>query len=404
MSSRIEDYAIIGDCLTCALVAKDGSIDWLCLPRFDSPACFAALLGDDSNGRWLLAPASGGDCPSRRYRGAALALESTWQTPEGTVRVIDLMPPRGQAADVVRIIEGVSGRVRMQLDLTLRFDYGHVAPWVRRVDGEFAAMAGPDAVWLRTPVQLEDHDRRTTASFDVGAGDRVPFVLTYAASPLPRPTPLDADRPRPDTEPWWAAWVRRCSYDGEWSADVRRSLLTLKALSYAPTGGIVAAATTSLPEQLGGSRNWDYRYCWLRDATFTLLALINSGYTEEASAWHSWLLRAVAGAPANRQIMYGIMGQRRLLEWEVPWLAGYEGALPVRIGNAAHAQLQLDVYGELIDAFHQWRVADVKLDEGTWAIECQVLEHLAEVWDQPDHGIWERRGNSRHYVSSKVLT
>jgi GH15 family glucan-1,4-alpha-glucosidase len=405
MPSRIEDYGLIGDCETAALVDRDGSIDWLCWPSFDSEACFSALLGARENGRWLIAPSTEITRCSRRYRGDSLVLETRLETEDGVITLIDFMPPRGVASDIVRLVRGERGRVELRMELIIRFGFGTDIPWVKRTDdGALLAICGPDMIVLRTEIETRGEDMTTVADFAVDAGQTIPFVLSYGPSHLPVPKPIDPMQALRETEEFWSEWSGRCTYQG-WSRDlVMRSLITLKALTFAPTGGIVAAPTTSLPEKLGGSRNWDYRYCWLRDATFTLLALMNSGYTEEASAWHNWLLRAVAGSPANMQIMYGIMGQRRLLEWEVPWLPGYEGALPVRIGNAAHAQLQLDVYGELIDAFHQSRMAKLELDEGSWALECTVLEHLAQVWDQPDHGIWERRGDGAHYVSSKVLT
>ncbi len=405
MSSPIEDYGLIGDCETAALVGRDGSIDWLCWPAFDSEACFAALLGTRKNGRWLIAPAENVTRTSRGYRDKTLILETRFETTSGIVVVVDFMPPRGDASDVVRLVRGTAGRVKMRMELVIRFGFGADIPWVKRTeDDSLLAICGQDMTVLRTPVKTRGEDMTTVAEFEVVEGEVIPFVLTYGPSHLPLPKPIDPVQALRDTEDFWTDWCSHCTYEGEDRDLVLRSLITLKALTYAPTGGIVAAPTTSLPEKLGGSRNWDYRFCWLRDATFTLLALMNSGYTEEASAWHNWLLRAVAGSPANMQIMYGIMGQRRLLEWEAGWLPGYEGAQPVRIGNAAHAQLQLDVYGELIDAFHQSRMTELKLDEGTWALECTVLEHLAEVWDQPDHGIWERRGDGRHYVSSKVMT
>jgi GH15 family glucan-1,4-alpha-glucosidase len=405
LSSTIEDYGLIGDCETAALVGRDGSIDWLCWPAFDSDACFAALLGTPGNGRWLIEPAEKVERRSRCYWDNTLILETRFETANGVVALIDFMPPRGHASDVVRLVRGVSGKVKLRMQLVIRFGFGADIPWVKRTeDGALLAICGPGMTVLRTPVKTRGEDMTTVAEFDVREGETVPFVLTYGPSHLPLPKPINPAHALQDTKQFWTEWCSRCSYEGERRDLVMRSLITLKALTYGPTGGIVAAPTTSLPENLGGQRNWDYRFCWLRDATFTLLALMNSGYTEEASAWHNWLLRAVAGSPANMQIMYGIMGQRRLLEWEADWLPGYEGAKPVRIGNAAHAQLQLDVYGELIDAFHQSRVAKLKLDEGSWAVECAVLEHLAEVWDQPDHGIWERRGEGRHYVSSKVMT
>jgi GH15 family glucan-1,4-alpha-glucosidase len=400
----IEDYALIGDCETAALVNRNGSIDWLCWPAFDSDACFAALLGDESHGYWQIAPAAGVTSGSRRYRGDTLILETTFETADGQVTLIDFMPPRGEASDVVRLVRGDRGSVRMRMDLVIRFGFGVNIPWVKRTDdGALLGICGPDMAVLHTPVETRGEDLTTVAEFEVRAGKTVPFVLTYGPSHLPVPAPLDPIQALRETEAFWSEWAGRCSYRDGHRDLVMRSLITLKALTYAPSGGIVAAPTTSLPEKLGGARNWDYRFCWLRDATFTLLALMNSGYSEEAIAWHNWLLRAAAGSPADVQIMYGIMGQRRLLEWEADWLPGYEGAQPVRVGNAAHAQLQLDVYGELIDAFHQSRVAKLELDDSTWSVECQVLAHLASVWDQPDHGIWERRGDGRHYVFSKVM-
>lgn len=405
MPNPIEDYALIGDCETAALVGRDGSIDWLCWPSFDSEACFAALLGTEDNGRWRIAPADEVVRCSRRYRGDSLILETTFETATGSITLIDFMPPRGSASDVVRLVRGDRGRVRLAMQLVIRFGYGAAIPWVRRGDdGAVLAVGGPDMLVLRTPVATHGKDMTTVAEFDVGEGDQVPFVMTYGPSHLPVPDSIDPIAALKDTEDFWAEWSGRCTYQGDHRDLVMRSLITLKALTFAPSGGIVAAPTTSLPEQLGGSRNWDYRFCWLRDATFTLFALMNNGYTEEAAAWHDWLLRAVAGDPAGMQIMYGIYGERRLLEWQADWLAGYQGAQPVRIGNAAHAQLQLDVYGELIDAFHQWRNADLALDGESWALECKVLQHLAKIWDQPDSGIWELRGPRQHYVSSKVMT
>ena len=405
MSCRIEDYGLIGDCETAALVGRDGSIDWLCWPAFDSDACFAALLGTHRHGRWTIAPSEAVTGSSRRYWDNTLILETRFETADGVVALIDFMPPRGNASDVVRLVCGISGRVKLGMELVFRFGFGADIPWVRRTeDGALLAIAGPDMTVLRTPVETRGKDLTTVADFEVAEGETVPFVLTYGPSHLPAPAPINPADALQDTEDFWTEWCSHCTYQADHRDLVMRSLITLKALTYAPTGGIVAAPTTSLPEKLGGQRNWDYRFCWLRDATFTLLALMNSGYTAEAAAWHNWLLRAAAGAPANMQIMYGIMGQRRLLEWEASWLPGYEGAKPVRVGNAAHAQLQLDVYGELIDAFHQSRMVELKLDDGTWALECTVLDHLAGIWDQPDHGIWERRGAARHYVFSKVMT
>ena len=404
MSQRIEDYALIGDCETAALVGRNGSIDWLCWPAFDSDACFAAILGTNKNGRWLIAPSEDVTRTSRRYLGDTLILETRFETKSGTIALIDFMPPRGKASDIVRLVRGLDGTVKMRMELVIRFGFGADIPWVRRIDHSLMAIAGQDMTVLRTPVETRGEDLTTVSDFEVKAGETVPFVLTYGPSHLDPPKPIDPEIALGDTEQFWKDWCGHCTRDGDYRDLIMRSLITLKALTFGPTGGIVAAPTTSLPEKLGGSRNWDYRFCWLRDATFTLLALMNSGYTEEASAWHNWLLRAAAGSPANMQIMYGIWGQRRLLEWEAGWLDGYEGAKPVRVGNAAHAQLQLDVYGELIDAFHQSRMAKLKLDKETWALECAVLNHLAEVWDRPDHGIWERRGEPKHYVFSKVMT
>ncbi len=405
MSSRIEDYGLIGDCQTAALVGRDGSIDWLCWPAFDSDACFASLLGTNKHGRWLISPAQAIIKSSRRYWDNTLILETRFETANGVVALIDFMPPRGDASDVVRLVRGIKGKVELQMQLVIRFGFGVEIPWVRRTeDGALLAISGQDMAVLRTAVETRGEDLTTVAKFEVSEGETIPFVLTYGPSHLPLPAPIDPARALQDTEDFWTDWCGRCTYQGDHRDRVMRSLITLKALTYAPTGGIVAAPTTSLPEKLGGARNWDYRFCWLRDATFTLLALMNSGYTEEAQAWYNWLLRAAAGAPAHMQIMYGIMGQRRLLEWEAGWLPGYEGSQPVRVGNAAHAQLQLDVYGELIDAFHQSRMAKLKLDDQSWALGYAVLQHLAEVWDQPDHGIWERRGEARHYVFSKVMT
>jgi GH15 family glucan-1,4-alpha-glucosidase len=401
----IEDYALIGDCETAALVGRDGSIDWLCWPNFSSDACFAALLGSPRNGRWQIAPADKIKQSSRRYWDNTLILETVFETESGKVALIDFMPPRGKASDVVRLVHGISGRVTLRMELIIRFGFGVDIPWVKRHEDRAAllAIAGQDMAVLRTPVETRGEDMTTVADFEVGEGETVPFVLTYGPSHLPAPDSINPAAALQDTEDFWTEWCGRCTYDGEHRALVLRSLITLKAQTYAPTGGIVAAPTTSLPEKLGGMRNWDYRFCWLRDATFTLLALMNSGYTEEAAAWYSWLLRAVAGSPADMQIMYGIMGERRLLEWEAHWLAGYQGAQPVRIGNAAHAQLQLDVYGELVDALYQARMAKLNLDQQTWDMSSVVLGHLADVWDQPDHGIWERRGEPRHYVFSKVM-
>lgn len=399
----IEDYALLGDLQTAALVGRDGAIDWLCLPNFDSSACFAALLGGEAAGSWLLGPATGGAATRRRYRGDTLILETEWDTPDGTVRLMDFMPPRGRQADVVRIVEGVTGRVPMRMTLRLRFDYGHIVPWVRRDGQDLAAVAGPDAVWFRTPVPVHGEDLQSVAGFEVAAGQRIPFVLTYMESHLPRPEPADPERALAETERFWTDWIARCTYTGRWATDVRRSLVLLKALTYAPTGGIVAAATTSLPEELGGSRNWDYRYCWLRDATFTLQALLGTGYEAEAKAWREWLVRALAGDPAELKIMYGLDGSRRLPEEELPWLSGYEGSLPVRIGNAAADQFQLDVWGEVLDGLHLGREAGLEADDTAWDMQRALLDYLEGHWRDPDNSLWEVRGPRRDFVHSKVM-
>jgi GH15 family glucan-1,4-alpha-glucosidase len=400
---RIEDYALIGDTQTAALVGRDGSIDWLCLPRFDSGACFAALLGDPSHGRWLLAPRGGIRRVSRRYRDDTLVLETEFTTDQGVVRVVDCMPPRARDPDLVRLVEGVSGRVALQMELVVRFDYGRSVPWVRKHEGRLQAIAGPDALVLDTPVATHGQDLRTVAAFEVAAGERVPFVLEWHPShELPGPA-VDAPDAVSDTELWWREWAGHCTYRGPWRDAVMRSLLTLKALTFAPTGGIVAAPTTSLPEQLGGVRNWDYRYCWLRDATFTLYALLTAGYREEAVAWRDWLLRAVAGSPADLQIMYGCGGERRLTELELGWLPGYERSRPVRIGNAAVEQLQLDVYGEIMDAAHQGRRIGIPPDRVWWDLQRGLMDFLESSWSQADEGIWEVRGPRRHFTHSKVM-
>ena len=404
MPSRIEDYALVGDCETAALVARDGSIDWLCWPRFDSGACFAALLGGPEHGRWLVAPADTEARVSRRYRDGTMILETDFETDEGAVTVVDFMPLRGSASDLVRLVVGKRGRVAMRTELVLRFHYGAIVPWVSRLDdGRLRAIAGPDMIVLDTPVRLHGHGLTTVGEFSVSAGETVPFVLTWGPSHLAPPPAVDPGRALGDTERFWRAWSGRCAYAGEWGSAVERSLLTLKALTYRPTGGIVAAPTTSLPEQLGGTRNWDYRYCWLRDATLTLLALMDAGYYEEAGAWRDWLLRAAAGSPAQAQIMYGIQGERHLREWELDWLPGYEGAAPVRVGNAAHAQLQLDVFGEVMDAFHQAREGGLAESRQAWHLQRALLGQLETIWDQPDRGIWEVRGDPQHFTYSKVM-
>ena len=403
MSTRLEDYGLIGDLQTVALVSRDGSVDWLCVPRFDSGAVFAALLGDEENGRWLIAPAGEYRSVGRRYVDETLVLETELETATGVVRLIDFMPPRGEAPDVVRIVEGVRGTVGMRMELVLRFDYGSIVPWVRSLDGALNAIAGPDAISFHTPVALRGENLHTVADFEVSAGERIPFVLTWYESHLPLPKAVNAEHALRDTVAYWQDWAKECTMAGEWAADVRRSLLVLKALTYAPTGGIVAAPTTSLPEQLGGVRNWDYRFCWLRDATLTLLSLLGAGYVEEAGAWRDWLLRTVAGSIDGLQTLYGVAGERRLLEYEVTWLDGYEGSRPVRVGNAACTQLQLDVYGEVSDALYQARKQGLRPSDDAWQILRKLLEWLEEGWRQPDEGIWEVRGPRRQFTHSKVM-
>ncbi|WP_433724248.1 glycoside hydrolase family 15 protein [Actinoplanes sp. CA-051413] len=402
MALPIEDYAIIADTQTAALVGRNGSIDWLCVPRFDSGAIFAALLGSEENGHWTIAPAGEIRSVRRRYRSETLVLETEFETDEGVVRLVDFMPPRGEAPDVIRIVEGVRGRVPMTMQLRLRFDYGHVVPWVYREQGDLVAVAGPDAVWLRTPVETHGENLATRADFTVAAGDRTPFVLTWRPSHLPPPDPVDPVEELGATEGYWRGWVSACTYEGEWRDAVVRSLLTLKALTYAPTGGIVAAATTSLPEKLGGVRNWDYRFCWLRDATITLQSLLYSGFQSEAKAWRKWLLRAIAGDPAELQIMYGVAGERRLDEYRADWLTGYDGN-PVRIGNAAAEQFQLDVYGEVMDALHQGRRAGLKADDPAWGLQVKLMDFVRQHWTEPDEGIWEVRGGPKQFVHSKLM-
>jgi GH15 family glucan-1,4-alpha-glucosidase len=401
--AAIEDYALLGDLHTAALVDRTGSIDWLCVPRFDSPACFAALLDTPEAGRWLLAPASGGPSTRRGYRGETLVLDTEWDTPDGAVRVTDFMPVRGEAPDVVRIVQGLSGAVPMYGELRLRFDYGHIIPWVRNVGGAIEAIAGPDAAWLRTNAPLVGRDFRTISEFTIRAGETVPFVLTWSPSHLKRPARVDPFRSLADAMTFWERWSRRSTVSGPWREAVQRSLIVLKALTYAPTGGIVAAASTSLPEQLGGRRNWDYRYGWLRDATFTLQALLAAGYVDEASAWREWLLRAVAGDPSTLQIMYGLDGTRRLPESTLPWLSGYEGSSPVRIGNAAAGQLQLDVWGEVIDGLYLAQQARLAPDHDAWDLQVALLDHLEGRWRDADNGLWEVRGPRRSFTHSKVM-
>ena len=403
MPAPIEDYALIGDCETAALVSRDGSIDWLCWPRFDSAACFAALLGDPSNGRWKIAPKAEVLAVTRRYLPNTLVLETEFETAEGKVRLTDFMPLRGQASDIVRLVEGVRGRVCMSMELIVRFGYGGVTPWVsREEDGALRAIAGPDLVVLRTPIPIEGRDLTTVAEFTVEEGAAVPFVLTYGQSHLPTPAAIDPGAALTETAAFWIEWTHACVVDGPYAEAVSRSLITLKALTHAPSGGIVAAPTTSLPEEFGGERNWDYRYCWIRDATLMLVGLMSAGHFDEAKAWADWLHRAVAGSPQDMQIMYGVTGERRLVEWEADWLPGYEGARPVRIGNAAHSQLQLDVYGELMDASHQARINGL-IGDGAWALQLQMMEHLATAWAEPDEGIWEVRSGPQHFTFSKIM-
>jgi GH15 family glucan-1,4-alpha-glucosidase len=403
MASPLEDYALIGDTRTAALVGRDGSIDWLCLPRFDSAACFAALLGDASHGRWRLAPEGGGTAVRRRYRPGTLVLETEFETPTGAVRVTDCMPMGDDVTEVARVVEGLHGRVAMTMELAIRFDYGRVVPWVRRLGDGVSAVAGPDAVLLTAGVRTHGEDMTTRADFEVGEGDIVPFMLTWHPSEQRAPGPVDVPGAVADTAGWWRDWSSRCTAGGRWHEELQRSLITLKALTYEPTGGIVAAPTTSLPEQLGGVRNWDYRFCWLRDATLTLLALLDVGYLDEARAWRDWLLRSVAGWPSDMQIMYGPAGERRLTELVLDWLPGYEGSAPVRIGNAASEQFQLDVYGELMDALLQAREAGLEPDTHAWRLQVALLGFVEESWQRPDEGIWEVRGKRRHFTHSKVM-
>ncbi len=403
MSSLIEQYALIGDTQTAALVGNDGSIDWLCVPRFDSEACFAALLGDERDGRWLIGPASGARATRRRYRDDTLVLETEYETPDGIVRVTDCMPIRDRTIDIVRVVKGVRGTVPMKLELWVRFDYGNVVPWVRSTDHTVLMIAGPDALRLVSPFKITGHEFRHDAQFVVGEGDSVPFVLTWYPSYHKEPPGIDPVRAVARTTAWWQDWSARSTFKGEWRDAVHRSLITLKALTYAPTGGIVASPTTSLPEWPGGVRNWDYRYCWLRDATFTLYSLMMAGYVKEAVEWRDWLLRAVAGDPSHLQIMYGPAGERRLDEYELDWLAGYEGSKPVRVGNAASSQFQLDVFGEVFDALHQARHMEVHEDASAWSLQLAILEFLESAWQQPDEGIWEVRGGRKDFTHSKVM-
>jgi GH15 family glucan-1,4-alpha-glucosidase len=403
MALRIEDYGLIGDTQTVALVGRDGSIDWLCFPRFDAGACFSALLGTPEHGRWAIAPATGGHAARRSYRNGSLVLEHEFETPTGVVRLIDCMPPRQMDPDLVRIVECVSGEVPMRMELIVRFDYGHIVPWVRTVDGALLAIGGPDALTLRSTVPTVGVGLTTQAEFTLRAGEKATFVLTWHPSHQASPSGIDPIAAVEDTDRWWRDWCSHCTYEGPWREAVLRSVITLKALTYGPTGGIVAAATTSLPEKLGGVRNWDYRYCWLRDATFTLYALMTSGFTEEAEAWRNWLLRAVAGEPADLQIMYGCAGERRITEFELPWLPGYEDSQPVRVGNAAVYQLQLDVVGEVMDALHLARRHGLEPYDTAWGLQRALMDFLEKMWREPDEGIWEVRGPRRHFTHSKVI-
>ena len=400
---HIEDYALIGDCETAALVNRNGSIDWLCLPRFDSAACFAALLGDAEHGRWSVAPAAPVTSTRRWYRGATAVLETEFTTAAGVVSVIDFMPIRSNRADLVRLVVGRRGKVPMRLELVIRFDYGSVVPWVRRIEHGISAIAGPDGLLFRTPVPLHGEEFRTVADFEVAEGEQVPFDLTWFPAHEQAQPELDPLKALHRTERWWEKWSKRCTVEGPWRDAVLRSLITLKTLTYRPTGAVIAAPTTSVPEQPGGVRNWDYRYCWLRDATFTLLALLNAGYTREAHAWREWLVRAVAGRPDQIHIMYGLAGERRLPEQEIPWLPGFENSKPVRVGNAAHDQFQLDVFGEVLDATLQgWRLG-VPFDDNAWRVDAGLAAHLETAWRKPDEGIWEVRGPRRHFTHSKMM-
>jgi GH15 family glucan-1,4-alpha-glucosidase len=403
MGSPIEDYALLGDTQTAALVGRDGSIDWLCLPRFDSAACFAALLGDEDNGRWVIAPREHVRAARWRYRGDTVVLETDFDTAEGSIRVVDFMPPRNGAAHVVRLVEGIRGRVRVHMELRPRFDYGRIRPWLRSLDGAYAAVAGPDSVWFRSSVPVRQENSLMRADFSVAPGELFAFDLSWRPSHERSADPIDPLRALAETESYWTDWVSSCTYAGEWREAVVRSLLTLKALSYAPTGGIVAAPTTSLPEQFGGVRNWDYRYCWLRDAAVTLLALTRAGFREEARGWHSWLLRAIAGDVAELQAVYGIAGERRLTELELPWLSGFEGSKPVRIGNAAADQFQLDLYGEVVNTIHEARRAGLEDDGEVWSLTRALVDFVESHWQLPDEGLWEVRGPRRHFVNSKVM-
>ncbi|HEY5037180.1 MAG TPA: glycoside hydrolase family 15 protein, partial [Chthoniobacterales bacterium] len=400
---RIEDYAFLSDTQSGALVSRDGAVNWLCLPRFDSAACFAALLGQKDNGCWTFTPAGKVTKRTRRYRGDTMILETELSTAKGTIRFIDFMPPRGTNPDIVRIVEGLEGKVKIRMELIIRFDYGWTVPWVRRRHGGIEAIAGPNGLILHTPVETRGEDLRTVADFTVAKGERVPFVITWFPSHEAPPKGVDPEEALGDTESYWNEWSQRYKRSGPWQDAVMRSLITLKGLTYAPTGGIVAALTTSLPEEIGGVRNWDYRYCWLRDATFTLFALISAGFAEEAKAWRGWLLRAIAGSASQLQIMYGVQGERRLDEQEIPWLPGYEKSAPVREGNAASNQFQLDVYGEVVDAMYHAHRNGIEMSEADWRMQVGLLNFLETKWAEPDEGIWEVRGGRQQFTHSKVM-
>ncbi|HEY1983899.1 MAG TPA: glycoside hydrolase family 15 protein [Terracidiphilus sp.] len=403
MAAKIEDYALIGDCETAALVDKNGSIDWLCWPDFSSEACFASLIGTEDNGYWRITPCDGDWTSTRRYCDHTLILETTFEHADGSVRLIDFMPIREKFSDVVRIVEGIRGKLDLRMELALRFGYGRTVPWVTGIDNGIRAVAGPHLAVLRASVPVHGENLRTVAEFTVNAGDRVWFTLTYGASHRPDPEPISAEQAHADATQFWYDWSSRLKCDGLYHEAIERSLITLKAMTFRPTGGVVAAMTTSLPESIGGVRNWDYRYCWLRDTTFTMLALINAGYYDEAAAWQDWLLRALAGSPEQVQIMYGIKGERQLVEWEVGWLAGYEGSLPVRVGNAAAEQVQLDIYGEVLDCFFHAQQSMARHSEDDFRVLALLLKHLEEIWQGPDEGIWETRGGAQQFTYSKMM-
>jgi len=403
MAAKIEDYALLGDCETAALVDKDGSIDWLCWPSFSSEACFCALLGTEDNGYWRICPTDDVYTSTRKYRDHTLILETIFESDEGAVKLIDFMPIREHNSDVVRIVEGLRGKLPLRMELALRFDYGRTVPWVTALPDGVRAVAGPNLVMFRTSVPVHGEDLKTVADFTLETGERAWFTLTYGASYAPEPAPIDADRAERDTENFWLSWTSPLKYQGQYRDIVERSLITLKAMTYRPTGGLVAAMTTSLPERIGGVRNWDYRYCWLRDTTFSLLALANAGYCDEAAAWQDWLLRALAGSPDQVQIMYGLKGERQLVEWEADWLAGYENSKPVRVGNGASTQVQLDIYGEMLDCFYHAQKSLASHGEEEFRVLALLLERLERIWREPDEGIWETRGGPQQFTFSKMM-